>query len=248
MADRNAVTESKANNLILSDGERGLIIGQTGSGKTAFAAWMLRRIPRSPIVLYDTKDEQKFARLPNSRIVTTVKDAAEALDNGEIDYIIFRPSISILTSPEALDALLMQHYENWKGVDIYIDELYSFHNGGKAGDGLVALLTRGRSRGISTLMATQRPAWISRFCITEAQKLYVFKLVDKADKKRIGDVIPDFANMPDPPKHGFYFFESGDEQPTRFGPVRLDDGQDTGYVDTVASETDQVETPRFIWI
>jgi len=240
-------------NLIIAKGERGLIVGQTGSGKTGFACWLLARIPQGPILIYDTKEEPKFQALPSSIVVSDFDHAAEIIAGGEHDFIIFRPPVELIGNPTELDDLLWRHYNELRHVDCYIDECYTFHNNGRAGKGLIALLTRGRSRGITTIISTQRPAYLSRFCITEAQKLYVLRLVDKADKKRLGDVIPDFAELSDPPKFGFWFYETGNDKPVKYLPVKLDADLSTGYTDAVDSVTDgdpvQEEiAPRHVWI
>jgi energy-coupling factor transporter ATP-binding protein EcfA2 len=217
--------------LIPQEGERALIVGQTGSGKTAFAAWMLRRLPSSPAVIYDTKDEEKFRALVPHRVVETISEMIEAADDETVDYVIVRPTVHLLRDPDALDEFLMAHYERLRKIPAYIDEAYTFHKNGQAGPGLIGLLTRGRSRGITTILSTQRPSFISRFCVTESQRLYLFRLTDKADKKRVGDVVPDFADMPNPPKHGFYFFETGEEAPRLMQPVKLDPALNVGYTD-----------------
>lgn len=212
-------------------GERALIVGQTGGGKTAFAVWLLVRIPTAPIFIYDTKEEEKFPNLPNSVIVETVEEMAKEYNNEKIDYIIVRPPVEILGEPERLDDYLFYHYTHFRHSVAYIDEATTFHNNGRAFRGLIALFTRGRSRGISTIIASQRPRGLSRFAISESQKVYAFRLGDKDDRKRLGDVIPNFADLPIPPKHSFYFFESGEDAPHLFAPVKLDARFDTGYVD-----------------
>lgn len=225
--------------LIPNIGERALIVGQTGSGKTAFALWLLIRVETAPVIIYDTKEESKFPKLPNSSICHTFEQVKEQYDNVEIDYIIFRPAIELLSKPLELDSLLMLHYQHFKHSVAYIDEAYSFHNAGRAGPGLVALLTRGRSRGITTIMSSQRPAMLSRFAITESQKLYVFRLADKQDRKRVGDIIPNFADMDLPAKHAFYYFESGQDYPELFKPIKLDPQFNTGYVDVALPDNEE---------
>lgn len=239
-------------------GERALIVGQTGSGKTAFATWLLIRIPTAPVIIYDTKEEAKFPKLPNSVIVQSLGELKEQYDNPEVDYIVFRPPVEMLAHPDQLDDLLFYHYTHFKHSVAYIDEMYSFHNHGRAGRGLVALYTRGRSRGITTIGSTQRPVMVSRFAVTEAQKIYAFRLGDKADRKRLSDVIPNFADLPLPPKHGFYFYESGEDNPELFKPIKLDPSLDTGYVDASpeTGESDNGEgessdnelTTKHVWI
>lgn len=224
-------------------GERALTVGQTGSGKTTFQIWLLQRTQNSPIVIYDTKDEPKFLDLPNHRVATTLREANDAVDDVETDYVVFRPPVDILADPSSLDALLRFHYEHWRGVDAYIDELYSFHTGGNAGPGLVALYTRGRSRGISTFSSTQRPAFISRFSMSEAQVFFVFRLNDLKDRKRISEA----SGMPlleNPPQHHFYIFRAGEDAARLVKPISVDGSKSYGYVDAPpASSDEQDENP-----
>lgn len=235
-------------------GERALIVGQTGSGKTAFAVWMLYRILIAPIIIYDTKDEPKFTKLPNSKIVETPEQALEAYNDETIDYIVVRPPVELLGEPDELDKYLFYHYTHFRDSVAYIDEAYTFHAHGRAFKGLIALLSRGRSRGITTIISSQRPMMISRLCITEAQKVYAFRLSDRQDRKRLADIIPNFGDYPQPSKHGFYYYESGDEDAHIFRPVKLDRALDTGYTDAPAPDQDNappLSTPpptKHLWL
>lgn len=235
-------------------GERALVVGQTGSGKTVFVIWMLYRIPTAPIIIYDTKEELKFNKLPNSKVVETVEQVKQAYADPDIDYIVVRPPVEILGDPEDLDAYLFYHYTHLRDSVAYIDEAYTFHNNGRPYKGLIALLSRGRSRGITTIISTQRPQGISRLCITEAQKAYIFRLQDRLDRKRISDVIPNFDDYPMPVKHGFYYFESGDDKATLFRPVKLDRQLDTGYTDSAVEGEKGIEqipkepVTKHIWV
>lgn len=218
--------------LIPQSGEHALIVGQNGSGKTAFACWLLARVEQAPIIVYDTKIEPKFNKFPGVVIVRTMEEALQHKDDVSVDYIVVRPPVEYMREPKLLDNMLWEHYSHFQHCPAYIDEAYTFHSNARPGPGLIALLTRGRSRGISTIISTQRPVMLSRFCITEAKKTYVFRLVDKADRRRLNDVIPDYADMPQPVKHGFYFFESGVmEEPVLFKPITLDKQFETGYTD-----------------
>lgn len=243
-----------SNGFIPEHGERALIVGQTGSGKTVFSVFLLRHIPTAPIFIYDTKDEPKFRKLPNSRVVITPQQAMEAYHDETVDYIIVEPPVEMLGNPEELDHYLYFHYLNFRDSVCYIDEAYTFHNNGRAYRGLIALLSRGRSRGITTIISTQRPQGISRLCITEAQKVYVFRLADKLDRKRISDVIPNFDDYKLPPKHGFYYFESGEDNAHLLRPVKLDRSLDTGYTDQAANDDQTndkiVQSPamKHIWV
>src|SRR6516225_765757 len=132
--------------LLPEKGERTLSVGQTGSGKTAFNTWMLKRMPNSPIVIYDTKDEPKFESLPDSTTVHTFNGIHNAIDEGQHDYVVFRTPTVLLDKGAELDKYLFRHFLELPGIDAYIDEVSDFHSGsGQAFVGLRALLRKGRS-------------------------------------------------------------------------------------------------------
>ncbi len=243
--------------LIPKRGERAFVVGQTGSGKSAFVAqFLLPRVDISPVIIYDTKEEPKFDMLKPARVVSTQAGLDDAYGDQEVDYIIVRPPISVTSNPDALDAMLYHHYEFYPDSVAYIDELYQFVRNFRAGPGLQGLLTRGRSRGITTIMATQRPAFIPMFALTESQKFYVFFLAHEDDRKRIAKVIRGFSDLPDPAVHGFYFYELGPgNEIAKYGPIKLDKALDVGYTDTaVMPETGPGASPELprntgkVWI
>lgn len=242
--------------IIPRTGERTITVGQTGSGKTGFTVWQLRRFVESPIVIYDAKEDSKFLSLKPHRVVSTQAEVRAAVDDDEVDYVIVRPPSEMLGDPEALDDYLWLHYNEFRGVPAYIDEAYMFHRRGHAFRGLIGLLTRGRSRGQTCMISTQRPAFISLFCFTEAQKMFVFKLQHLDDKKRMANVIPGFETRETPPKYGFYFFDSDADTLTKYGPVKLDPDVNTGYTDkgktedvvSVAAEAQQRQIGRYAFV
>jgi DNA helicase HerA-like ATPase len=223
--------DSSLEQLMPGDGQRALIVGSTGSGKTLFAAWLLRRLPVCPLLIFDTKIEKKFENLPKCLVIEDWDGIETALNDVRYDYVVYRPSVDVAHEPAVLDAQLLDFYDSFPGVPVYLDEIYSFHSSGRAGKGLTALLTRGRSRGITTIMATQRPAWLSRFVLSETQVFYVFALTLHDDKRKMADAIPDFDELPPPPKHGFYYHRAGTADVEVFAPVKPDKGMDTGYTE-----------------
>lgn len=225
--------KSQKPSILFGPGERALIVGQTGSGKSAFLIWALKRVPMSPVIIYETKEEPKFAHLPNVQFVQSVEQLTDAYHDQQHDYIVMQPDIDTCSNPNMLDELLYNHYMAYPNSVCAIDELFMFHNNGRHGRGLLGLYTRGRSRGITTVACTQRPAWISGFSISEAQRYYAFYLEMEADKKKLK---PALVKMSDPPKYGFYYWESGNKEITKYGAVKLDKGLDTGYVDQSRAE------------
>lgn len=217
--------------LIPRMGERCLIAGHTGSGKTQLLIWVTERLEGSPAIIYDTKIEPKFEQLPFSTVAETQAEVNAAIDKAEFDYIIFRPPVRFLANPAALDDLLMYHYENYRGFPCIIDELLTFHINRHAGAGLIAILTRGRSRAITTVMCTQRPSGFDRFAITEAQTVFAFRLTDYQDRKRLGDVVPNFEDLALPPEYSFYFYRIGNDAPILYDPIPIEQDVDPGYTD-----------------
>lgn len=211
-------------------GDRALVVGQTGQGKTEFVMWLLERLPSSPIVIYDTKGEPKFDLMPRSVAVHSHAAMLEALKNPEFDYVIFRVPAEYIADADAIDGLLQYHFFNLRGVDLYIDELYSFTANGRAGQGLLYLLTQGRSLGFTVVMSVQRPAGISLFPLTESQHFYIFFLAKRSDRQRVGEVVPDFEHEEQPPEYHFYYYEQGSRDRAKLmAPILLDKNRAKDY-------------------
>jgi hypothetical protein len=163
--------------MILETGQRGILVGQTGSGKTQNAIFQLRHAKQWPVIVFDTKIEDDFLGLPegNEKIALLeslpefIKYAGQKKKDMH-DYIIVRPGINELQDFDVIDNYNLVSYHKFGPAFFYYDELYNWHNRGVAGNGLLAMMTRGRSKGKTMLGSTQRPAWISRFCFTEAQR------------------------------------------------------------------------------
>lgn len=209
----------------LKPGERGFIVGQTGSGKSYGAAFMLRYSPQRVIAL-DTKHEPLFEHIANGDDKTVVVHSRdEMLDAYKqktgAEYIIVRPPAAELSDPELLDAYLQDIYESCRDVLTFVDELYMFHQGSRAFPGLIGLLTRGRARALTTLMATQRPAWVSRFALTESQRFYIFRLSDRRDWKTLASIGPfeEWETKPIPKFHYLYWRQGEDDAPRLMAPL-----------------------------
>lgn len=225
--------------LIPKRGHRVAIFGQTGSGKTAFAVWLLSRTPHGITIIFETKREPKFDYFldENGVVVETVEAAIKAKQNPDIDYIVVRPPVEVLSEPSELDLMLLKAYHGLKQNTIYIDELTMYHSASQPGKGLIALLTRGRSEGITLIYSSQRPSGISMYALSEAQAFFLFKLQLPADRKRVDSFIVGFDKIARPVPHGFIYYDAESDKSYRYGPVTLDKKMQTGYVDLEVNAT-----------
>lgn len=211
--------------LVPKHGEHVIVCGQNGSGKTvAMHRLSLCMLALGPVVVIDTKDEPRYMKTDahSVRDIEHTLSRSRAQDK-EPRIAVWKPDIDTVGNPDELDAALDVLYKRLRNGTIVIDELYPFHAGGRAGRGLTALLTRGRSRGITLIMGSQRPTWISRFCFTEAKHYWIYKLIDRQDRRRLSEVIPEFDVNEILPRYYFrYYCSSSDLQsPLLFSPLKI---------------------------
>lgn len=213
--------------ILLERGQRGIIVGQTGSGKTVGAIFQLQNTPLYPVVILDTKGEPAFDRIARDEEEIIIHNSADDFvkswtKDEQPGYVICRPTPREMSDLDGMDQTLEAIYEIARPALIYIDEAYQWHINGRSGPGLIGLLTRGRSKGLTTLISTQRPAWISRFCFSEAQKYYIYKIGDGRDSKTIAEFLPGYDKMKKVEKHHFVYYDSSSgEKPKFFKPVPL---------------------------
>ena len=191
--------------ITLTKGDRGLLVGKSGSGKTTLGLELVRSMPL-PVLIVDTKYSEviaEYAARYRWPIVSAFPNRLEGV-------IVWRPMPLELSDPWTIDLYLETILEARKPVSIYIDELYQLHNNGKAGPGLIGLYTRGRERGFCILGGSQRPAWVSLFCLTESSKYFVMRLDLPQDKKRMAEIIGD-SQIADTsiPNRFFWYTQNG---------------------------------------
>lgn len=168
-------------------------------------------------LILDTKLDDSYRRLPGSLIV----DSLEEYDDGlleEYPFVIVRPQPAEFDI-EILDAFLLERYHQLQRVCLVIDELYSVAPGNTPSPGLTALLTRGRTRGLTILSGVQRPAWISQFCFSEADYFAVFRLQLDRDRERLADFgAPEMLDNP-LDKYFFWWYKVGEDRAVLHPPL-----------------------------
>lgn len=214
----------------MQPGEHGIILGQNGSGKSVMLLEQARRAPLGPVVVMDTKIDEGFTRLAekeSAEIVSSLAEYKRALKrkaNKMPDYLIVRPPIEEVTDPEALDLYCQEAYEKTH-LYFLVDEAYQLHNNGRAYPGLIGLLTRGRSRKISVVLCSQRPKWLSIFCLTEVKHFYIFRLIDRGDRARIAELTP-YNRDTIPPEYHFYYYNIKSGEYILFAPLDIEQEAD----------------------
>jgi ABC-type oligopeptide transport system ATPase subunit len=150
----------------VKQGQHLVITGRTGSGKSYLASSLLLERPYL-LVLRSKKDDIHY---PTDRRVTTLKTARQAMENTQLRRIEVEPEYD--AQGDIFGEVLDRAYKQG-GWTIYVDEGYRLEQL-KLRPELEKHLTQGRSLGISMVVGIQRPAWVSRFTLSEASHALSF--------------------------------------------------------------------------
>jgi hypothetical protein len=189
-----------------SNSHRLAVIGRTGSGKTQAGVYHLsrRNYREMPWIVFDFKGDRLINSIPGAETVPLGK-------------ITTKPGIYIMKplpdEEEQVDEVLWKAWQK-ENVGLYFDEGYMVANS-KA---FRAVLTQGRSKNVPVIFLSQRPSWISKFSLSEADMLQVFELTIPDDKKRIKEI---FAGYPDhfEQKYQSAYYDVAEDESVILNPV-----------------------------
>jgi hypothetical protein len=102
---------------------------------------------------------------------------------------------------------------------LYVDEQADFFEHVKAGSGLFQLIARqGRERNVTSLAGSQRPRFIPKSLLTEASRIFAFKMDYIDDVKHIWEMgLPKHLSLPQRKDHSFLFFDKDDPESEHSG-------------------------------
>lgn len=193
------------------------IMGRNGSGKTYMGAWLLSLsdLDKRPHIIFDTKADE---------LLNSIERAEELHLNGKFPK---HPGLYITHPlPGKNNEIPFENFL-WKAWSqencrLYFDEAYMAPDM----EAYPAILTQGRSRHVSTINLTQRPAYISRFVFTESTHYSIFHLNDKDDRKKIHRFVPQDKGLNIEqrlPKYHSYWYDVNQDEIFLMHPVEDSD-------------------------
>lgn len=193
-----------------SPSQRILVLGRTGSGKTHMGLFQLsvRDYTERPWIIMNSKNDEDINSIEGAQELPL---SAPVPDKPGI-YII-RPLPD--QDDDALENMLWRVWQRGN-TGLFIDEGYMIPKTSKA---FRAILTQGRSKKIPMVINSQRPVYLDRFAISEADFYQVFHMNDKRDRDIISQYLPDADLDRRLPKYHSLYYDVGEDQLTEFKPA-----------------------------
>lgn len=163
-------------------GEHVVIIGDTGSGKTYLESKILGL--REHVIVCRTKpDDIKFQGFHKVPVIGKIGSQRFDTTGSRITRFLLTPKYD-----EQQMEISKVFEKVWRegAWCIAVDETYYATQILKLERQINKLLTQGRSKHISVVLGMQRPAWISRFAMSQATHAFIFRCEGR-DLKALAD-------------------------------------------------------------
>lgn len=167
-----------------TDEQRTVILGRTGSGKTFFAVNLLgyQNFDEIPWVIIDYKGDDLIGAVTRQNKLKEIQPDKKPPTKPGLYIMKPRPKLDDI----ALEAWLLAAWKQ-QDIGIYVDEGYALPQR----DAFDMILTQGRSRHVPVIALYQRPVWMSRFAVAQADFFAIFEQNDKRDLKVTNSFIKD---------------------------------------------------------
>lgn len=193
-------------NLEANANERVGAVGMTGYGKTFLMLRLLVQFEGIHVIIVDSKHA---IRLPG---FVVVRDEKRVLKH---EKVIFRPSGSPKPS-EGFYRRIWGKFGSRRKPDcvLYLDEAANLTGPSVIDDGLLLLVQAGREVGIGVWWAGQQSVRINNTLISQSDKLFLFKVAVKSDRRKLagvwGESVERSASLP---KHVFLAYGIPEVEP-----------------------------------
>ncbi len=198
-------------------GERLNLTGRSGSGKTYLSRWFMLRAPLRWVVI-DSKHDPSFDQ---DTPIDGLAAASKIVKRWEKTPIVVVRPTPHENSPAALDNYVGFLHECFDNFGVNIDEAYQVANGPYPGPGLKGLLTRGRVRNQAVIVSSQQPAFIPKFCFSEANYFANMTLTLPEHRARIREFVGDDRVMEKFKKREWWWYDVDEDTLQKFGPVTI---------------------------
>lgn len=201
---------------VLKLGQRSFFVGYSGSGKTYLATKLLDEVvpPRLPVVVFDPKAMFTVNAGSVWEVLGDLPRRWEARSRHPKrpahTRVIIRPEFfENQTRNERLNAAYDRVF-NAGTCLVYLDEIQALCYNSRASASLARLVQMGRQKRISVWGSTLRPAGVPRMFLSESDHMFVFRLRDADDRKRVSEVIGEWGEQPPGPgEHDFWYMPPG---------------------------------------
>lgn len=166
-------------------GEHVVIVGDTGTGKTYLESKILPY--RQHIIYLQSKtDDIKFTGFRKIKVSLDIGRNPFGVDGKQVTKWLLQPQLINMREQRRQFSQAFEKAWHEGGWTVVVDETFFLTHKLKLGDDLDMLLTQGRSKHLTMVIGMQRPAWISRFSLSQATHAFIFRCEGR-DVKSLSD-------------------------------------------------------------